>query len=293
MMLGSPNRRALVVGAGGQVGHLIASLLGDGDCIRTSRRPDRAGWISLDLASLAREPDRARALLRDLRASAVYCVGGFTNVELCEAQPELAMAVNCDGPAALAAAAREIPFVFFSSEYVFDGLAGPYREDSSARPISVYGQSKWCGEIAVRKNHPAPLIVRTTVVYGYDPGGRNFLYSLKRQLSLQQEVRVPADQVSTPTYNRDLAAAVVALVEAGAHGIYHVCGPERLSRLEFAQRAARAFGLDPALVTGVSTPELGQRAPRPLSAGLTIDKLRADYPRVSMRDLEQAMSDWI
>lgn len=178
------------------MGHQIALLLGTGDCVRTSRQGGPAGWVSLDLGTLAREPHLAAALIRDLQVSAVYCAGGATNVELCETQPEMALAVNCAGPAALAAAAREIPFVYFSIEYVFDGLAGPYHEDSAAAPISAYGRSKWRGEVEVRNSHPSPLIVRTTVVYGSDPGHRNFLYSLRRCLSSQQVFRVPMDQIS-------------------------------------------------------------------------------------------------
>ena len=104
--------------------------------------------------------------------------------------------------------------------------------------------------------------------------------------------RVPEDQISTPTYNRDLANATLRLVEAGATGVFNVCGPELLSRLQFAVYAARFWGLDTGLVSGVPTSGLVQRAPRPLNAGLLIDKLQNIYPEVRMRGLADSLSDW-
>ena len=104
-------------------------------------------------------------------------------------------------------------------------------------------------------------------------------------------MRVPEDQVSTPTYNLDLIAAAIGLVECGASGVFHVCGPELLGRLEFAEAIATRLGLDASLLEGVTTAELGQRAPRPLAAGLATGKLRSLYPQLAMRTLAEALED--
>jgi dTDP-4-dehydrorhamnose reductase len=104
---------------------------------------------------------------------------------------------------------------------------------------------------------------------------------------------VPADQISTPTYNLDLAAAVVALAESGAQGVFHVAGPDVVSRLEFARRAAVVMGLDPANLSGVSTAELAQVAARPLRGGLLTGKLAAYMPRIRMRGIEDGVSHWM
>jgi dTDP-4-dehydrorhamnose reductase len=141
--------------------------------------------------------------------------------------------------------------------------------------------------------HPNPLILRTTVVYGTDPGQKNFLYSLRRLLSAGKTMRVPADQVSTPTFNADLAAATVALVAAKASGIFHACGPDLLHRYDFAVMAAGMMGLDPSGINGVSTAELQQKAPRPLRAGLISDKLRTYLPGIEMRTAEQGILQWL
>jgi dTDP-4-dehydrorhamnose reductase len=281
----------LIVGASGQVGSQIASVLGS-DCVLASSRPHgRPNWLRLDLATIA--PEEANDLIRVHQLKAIYCVGGMTDVEACESDPDTAVQVNCTGPAALAAAAanRGIPFVYFSTEYIFDGKMGPYTEEAFANPICAYGQSKWLGELAVSRTHPHPLIIRTTVVYGQDPGQKNFLYSLRRALIAGRKFHAPIDQISTPTYNRDLAEAVVKLLNAGTSGVFHVCGPERMSRWEFAIRAANIMGLDTGNITGVPTSELRQQARRPLLAGLSIDKLRS-IGNIQMRNLEESIGHW-
>jgi dTDP-4-dehydrorhamnose reductase len=238
-------------------------------------------------------PSSAAMLIAEQDCQAAYCVGGATNVERCETDPEWAINTNFLGPVALAKAAINIPFVYFSTEYVFDGANGPYRETDSRSPISIYGWSKSLAEQEILSIHPRALIVRTTVVYGSDPREKNFLYSLRTQLSLGKTFRVPVDQISTPTYNRDLALATLQLVKHGASGIFHVCGPELLSRCDLAILAAHIMQLDASLVVGVSTAELNQIAPRPLHAGLSIDKLLTCIPSISMCGANAGISEWM
>lgn len=288
-------KRSLVVGASGQVGHQIAAALGTHHAIGTFRAGAPAGSITLDLGELADRPERALRVLREVDADAVYCAAAMTHVDGCESAPDRAMRINCHAPAVLAgaAAAAQIPFVFFSTEYIFDGKHGPYTEDAEANPISVYGKSKWMGENEVRKADPGALVLRTTVVYGFDPAGKNFLYGLRRTCLERRPLRVPTDQISTPTYNRDLALAAIRLVQERATGVFHVCGAERLSRYEFAVMAARAMGLDAGNLVGATTEQLAQPAPRPLSAGLVSDKLARTLPGFAMHSIEQAVRQWM
>ena len=257
----------------------------------TSRTPYAAGWLPLDLASVS--PSEICSLLDPHSLDAIYCIGGMTDVEACEEQPDLAHRVNSRGPAALAAYAHtlQIPFVYLSTEYIFDGHSGPYQEDDEPNPINVYGRSKLAGERAVLNSHPTALVLRTTVVYGPDPRRRNFLYSLLSALRAERTFRVPADQISTPTYNQDLARVAGELVGRRAEGVLHVCGPELLSRYDFAHAAASALGLDVRLLEAVSTARLGQRAARPLSAGLLTCRLQRLFPVSRMLRLEQALAD--
>jgi len=290
---GQTGRRILVVGASGQVGAQVLRLLPAGSAIPTSRSANKAGWTALDLAAVSET--EADELLHRFKIAAIYCLGGMTYVDGCESTPELARRINCEGPAILAAAAAKqgARFVYFSTDYVFNGRSGPYAEDAPADPICAYGRSKWQGELAVQQAHPAALVIRTTTVYGPDSNGKNFLYSLRKGLAGTQPFRVPADQIATPTYNVDLAAAVVALTDRDAHGVFHVAGPDVVSRLEFARRAAKVMGLNPANLSGVSTSELKQIARRPLQAGLLTGKLAAYLPKVRMRSIEDGASHWM
>lgn len=285
--------RALVIGANGQVGSQVAAELGSELSLPSARQALDANWLSLDL-SMLRSVSELEGLLKGLSLDAIYCIGGMTNVELCEAEEHLAMQTNCIAPSLLARFSQQndLSFVYFSTEYIFDGHGGPYDEDSTANPISVYGRSKWEGELAVLTNKEDALIVRTTVVYGPDRGEKNFLYALRRALSRGDIFRVPEDQISTPTYNRDLARVTVSLMKKRMSGVFHVCGPERMSRLEFSQRAAAFWGLDVTQICGVPTSLLGQKANRPLEAGLNISKLRKMHPDLPMADLESALEDW-
>ncbi|MGE5111830.1 MAG: dTDP-4-dehydrorhamnose reductase [Acidobacteriaceae bacterium] len=285
--------RALIVGASGQVGAQLLRLLPAETTTATSREV-RPGFEKLDLESIAENDAAADKLLLDSMAGTVYCAGAMTYVDGCESNRGAAIRVNVGAPARLASAAarRGARFVYFSTDYVFDGKAGPYSEESETNPINVYGKSKREGEVAVANACPDALIVRTTGVFGFDEKGKNFLYSLRRALLSGEPFRVPSDQISTPTYNADLATAIIALVAAGATGIFHVAGPELVSRLEFAQRAAAVMGLNASRIEGLSTAELGQIAPRPLLAGLRTEKLTKFVPSVRMRGIEESVRDW-
>lgn len=267
--------RALVIGASGQVGAALGERLsarGHG-WVGTYTRVHRAGLLALDIA----DADATRSVIDKAAPDWVFCAGALTHVDYCEEHPEEAMRLNRDAPALVAriAAERGAGIVFYSTEYVFDGEGGPYAEDDPVRPLSVYGRSKLEGERAVGEANPRAVIVRTTVVYGPEPQRKNFVYQLLRRGRAGERMRVPDDQVSSPTCNADLAAASVELTEREIRGIYHVAGPEVLDRHAFARLVCRVFGLDAALLEPVATSALGQRARRPLRAGLRIDRARA------------------
>ncbi len=267
--------RALVIGASGQVGAALgARLAARGDqWIGTYSRVARPGLRQLDLG----DRPAGEALVDEVAPDWVFCAGALTHVDYCEEHPEEAFHLNRDAPTLVARAAGErgAGIVFYSTEYVFDGTNGPYAEGDPVNPLSVYGRSKLEGERAVTAANPRAIIVRTTVVYGPELQGKNFVYQLLRRARAGERMRVPADQVSSPTYNADLAAASVELAERGCGGVYHVAGPEVLDRHAFARDVCRVFGLDQALLEPVKTPSLGQLARRPLQAGLRIDRARA------------------
>ena len=150
-------------------------------------RTPQAGSIRLDLATLQTVED-VRPLLEKEELSAILCVAGWTHVDGCEGDPERSLQVNATGPAALAAYAweRRLPFVYYSTDYVFNGFAaspGPYGEDAPTDPLSVYGRDKLAGEEQMLGYHPEALVLRTSGVYGADEQGKNFLYQVLKRLT--------------------------------------------------------------------------------------------------------------
>lgn len=284
--------RAAVIGGSGQIGGwLLQTLERRGHhAVGTYATVPFAGLVRLDAAEL----DDAADWVRGQRPDVVFYPAGFTWVDGCERDPERAHAANVAQPlnvarAALAAGGR---FVYFSTDYVFDGRDGPYAETDPPRPLSVYGRAKLDAEHAlVDALGEAALIVRTTWVFGPERQGKNFAYQLARTLSQGQTLPCPSDQVSTPSYGPDVARAVVALVEAGHSGLVHVAGPELMDRAGFARALAAAFGLDAGRIDARPTAALGQGAPRPLKSGLLTPRLGAWLP-AAMRPLDQCLLDF-
>jgi dTDP-4-dehydrorhamnose reductase len=223
------------------------------------------------------------ALLRRVEPRWVIHTAAMTDVDGCERQPEAAWQANVLGAAAVAQACRAVGahLVHLSTEYVFDGQTGPYGEDDPPHPISVYGRTKLESERRVLDSCPTATVARTTVLYGYAPNVRaNFVTWLIDQLRSGSPVRVVDDQIGSPTLADNLAEMCVALATAEASGIYNTVGADRLDRYQLALLVAEVFQLDSSHVQPVSTASLAQAAPRPLQAGLKMDKLRRDFPDV-------------
>jgi dTDP-4-dehydrorhamnose reductase len=281
----------LIVGAEGQVGqHLRNAILAKG-----------LPAIGVDLISQdpakrldIRQEGDVRNVLTEVRPSVVFLPAGLANVDYCELHPTESYETNVTGVYNVVRWANDVhaQIVFFSSDYLFDGQAGPYDETSPPNPINKYGRQKLMAEHGIALHASHYLIVRTTVVYGWESQGKNFVYRLTSSLKQNQRIDVPADQTGNPTYAPNLAEAVVELVSQGATGVFNVVGPERVSRYEFAREAARVFGMDERLIRPVMTSALGQPARRPLDAGLLTEKASAvlQTPLLGFRDGLRSMA---
>ncbi len=284
--------RAVVIGGSGQIGGWLLRWLAERghSAVGTYATVPFPGLIPLDASDLV----GAAAWLRGQQPDVVFYPAGFTWVDGCERDPARARAANLEQPLNLArvAADQGARFVYFSTDYVFDGRDGPYAEDDPPRPLSVYGQSKYEAEQVLAEALGAALLtVRTTWVYGPERQGKNFAYQLAKTLGEGRPLVCPSDQVSNPSYGPDVAAAVLTLAEAGRSGLVHVAGPDWIDRFQFARALAEALGRDPSLVVARTTAELGQPAARPLLGGLRTSRLDAWLPG-SMRPLDQCLDDF-
>jgi dTDP-4-dehydrorhamnose reductase len=267
--------KSLVIGASGQVGHhLFGALVRKGQsAVGTCNTHPEPGLVPLDL----RDRDSVLSLVSHVAPEVVFLAASCANVDYCELNPEPTYRINVEGAKHVTDAVRRVGarLVFFSSDYVFDGSAGPYSEDEPASPISEYGKQKLIGEHLVALHVEDHLIVRTTVVYGWEPQAKNFVQRLLRSLRERNRIQVPGDQLGTPTYAPNLAEAVVELARLPIKGVVNVAGPTLASRYEFAVSVAQAFRLDPTLIEKVPTALLQQPARRPLRGGLQVAKAAA------------------
>lgn len=227
--------KVLVTGSGGQLGQALAATA---PAIVNLTAPTRT---ELDIT----DQDQVASAIAAARPDLVINAAAWTAVDKAEAEEEAALLANATAVAHLAkaAAANGARFVQVSTDYVFDGQAcQPYRPDSPTAPASAYGRTKLAGERAAAAFHPAPLIVRTAWVYAAT--GNNFVKTMLRLMAERDEIRVVADQVSTPTHARSLARAIWALQSHS--GTFHWTDGGIASWYDFAQAIqddALALGL--------------------------------------------------
>jgi CDP-6-deoxy-D-xylo-4-hexulose-3-dehydrase len=234
------------------------------------RHPDE-GLRPLNLA----DDQAVHRLIAEARPEAVLLPAALTDVEYCESHPAEAHLANVvQVEHVLRACEQWQPLVvYYSTDYIFDGQRGPYSEESEPHPQSVYGHTKLAAERLVR-SYAHHLILRTTVVYGWRRGSKNFAMQMISKLNAGEQMRVPDDQIGNPTLAEYLGEVTVRLVQDDVSGVVNVAGRERLSRFAFAQELARTLDLDGGLLVPVSTASLHQQAPRPLEGGFVLHRLQ-------------------
>ena len=217
----------LITGAGGQLGRSLTDLLakGSGDKFIAADR------IALDIA----DKNATRKYVEQLNPQVIIHTASMTDVDLCEAEPNLAYQVNADGAFNVADAATAVgaKMVFVSTDYVFDGTQhSPYLEDDLPNPVNIYGMSKLKGELLAQEVCSELFILRTAWLYS--EYGRNFVSAMVKLAEDQQKISVVNDQFGSPTWAEDLARQILLLLETSAYGIYHAVSHGSCSRYEFA-----------------------------------------------------------
>ncbi len=243
------HKRILITGASGFLGWNIARHFTDLGCIVTgtwhSVAPDRsvaAEWVKTDL-----DVDAPKDIIAASACDAVVHCAAIAGRAACESDAGLAVRINTRLPGELAVACAEqaLPFVHISTDLVFDGCGGPYREDADMHPLSVYAKTKADAETDVLRTHPGSYIIRTALMYGAGPFGEagSMLSWTLQALKTGKPLHLYTNQYRSLLYAPDVARLVTALIgDAAPPGIYHAGGPERLSRYEAGLRIAAAFG---------------------------------------------------
>ncbi len=255
----------LVVGASGLVGSELMRHLG-GRAAGTCNRHPSPGLLACDIT----DADRTAKVVEAVSPRVIIHTAALTDVDYCETDPDASHAINVEGTRNVARAAAQAGarYIFVSTDYVFGGEQGPHKPHEAFAPVNVYGGHKAEAEGIVAATVDDHVILRACGLYGYQPAGKNFVQAVFECGRTGKEMRVPLDQWGSPTLASDISEAATRIADSDMRGAVHVAGPDYLTRLDLARRAADAFGLDPAFIHGVTTAELNQAAPRPLKAGL-------------------------
>lgn len=268
--------RVLVVGGTGLVGNALVrawTARGHETAAATYHCHPSPGFLRLDMQDEA----AVRACLAEFRPDVVAVPAANPHVDYCQTHPEETRRVNVTGTLNVARAVRDAGarMIFYSSDYVFDGVKGSYTEEDAPHPLNEYGRQKAETEAGVLAADARNLVIRTSGAYGWQWEPKNFVLQVRQRLSSGQAFAVAGDLRYNPTYAENLAQVTADLVEVGAAGIFHVVGGEEISRYEFAVLAAKTWGLDAALLESVPASRFTSPTPRPQQSSLRTDKVRA------------------
>lgn len=270
--------KALVLGAGGQLGSELVRLIGHGSGVTRHE-------VSIT------DRDAVDRLLSDRRPAIVYNCAAYNAVDLAETERDIAYAVNAEGAAnvAMACAQHGARLVHFSTNFVFDGeLDRPYAETDPPAPVSVYAASKLEGERRVLERLPGALVIRSSALYG-DTGsaikGGSFPDRILSRAQRGEPLKVVSDQRVNPTYTGDLAPSAIELAATGLEGVVHVVAAGCAGWDEFA-RAVLEESEVPAPVSAILSAELSSAARRPLNGCLTSTRVAA------LRPWREGLHEW-
>jgi dTDP-4-dehydrorhamnose reductase len=214
-----------------------------------------------------------KGAIKEIEPDIVINAAAYTNVDGCETAKDECFAVNAEAIKNIADACRDknIRIVHFSTDYVFDGtVKQPYKEDHKCNPINAYGESKLAGERYLRALSDNYILIRTAWLYGVK--GENFVQTILKKVKTTKKLTVVDDQTGSPTYTKDLAAAVDLLINQNAKGIFHITNRGNCSWYQFAVKILQEAGIHDVDVTPIKSNQLQRLAMRPAYSVLSMQK---------------------
>jgi len=271
----------LITGANGMLGEECVRRLSNIHRITTCDLQEKleydgsAVYQKLDIVDQA----AVKEIIERIQPELIINCAAYTDVDGSEINRETAWNVNTGGVRNLltAMAGKESKLIYISTDYVFDGNAGPYAEDQPTKPINYYGQTKLDAEKLIQKSGIPWAIIRTNVLYGNTTIQKaSFVRWVIEKLQRFETISIVNDQFGNPTWSFGLAEAIQKIIDKKATGLYHYAGKDYISRFEFALKIAGVYDLDPMLIRKTTTRALNQKAPRPYQAGLTCEKIKKE-----------------
>ena len=262
-------------GAGGLLGSVMAEVGSRQHQVFSGFRQHRPAFgtpVAMDLSDL----DKIENEVGKLKPEAILHAAALTDVDKCEIDKEGASRVNHRAPELLSKSAARVGalFLYMSTDAVFDGERGMYRETDEPHPINYYGETKLMGEESVKTSEADYCIARASVIYGSHPAAQkeNFALWLIGNLKARKSVGIVRDQYVSPSLNSNVAEMALELVERRLTGTYHISGASRVNRYEFSRELAQALGLDTSLIIPKDMKDMQWVARRPRDSSLDVSK---------------------
>ena len=275
-------KKILITGSTGQLGNALGKVFKSRyDLVSTSRtRPNKNTNYFLDITNSLLVKDMVSAISPDI----IINLAALTNVDLCESNPDLAHAINFQGVKNLVNVFKG-PIIHLSTDYVFDGKLGQYKENDITNPINVYGVTKYKAEKILLEKSKVSLVIRTNVLYDYQSKAKSsFLNWVVDSLKRGEKIKVVDDQFNNPTWTDSISVVIDRAIKADLNGLIHWGDFDWISRYDFAIKIADKFNLQSNLIEPIKTEKLNQVAPRPLNGGLDTtlaqDLLRLEPPQI-------------
>ena len=270
--------KILIVGASGLLGRDLAIYLSsmyDVICTHNKNPMPNHKSIFLDLNNIK----HLSKTINELKPNVVINCSAFTNVDLAETERYECRKVNYEGVRNLCSSLhKDVYLIHVSTDYVFDGKKGDYKEEDFPLPINYYGKTKLEGENYIRGNFDNYLIVRPNVLYSNNIIKSNFFSWIYNSLKNQKNINVVTDQISNPVYINDFIRILNNCILLRFTGILHYGSEDYISRFDFALLVAKIFNFDSSLVNKITTNDLNQVAKRPLNSSLNISKALDNLP---------------
>jgi dTDP-4-dehydrorhamnose reductase len=274
-------KRILVTGSNGLLGQKLTERVlkfGDYDLIATgkgaNRYPVTTGYTYAEMDIL--HPVNVKKVVELYRPDAIIHTAAMTNVDTCEDNKAMAFALNVEAVKTLLSLCElhNIQLIHLSTDFIFDGVDGPYKEEALPNPLSFYGETKLEAEELLKKSNAQWVILRTILVYGIvsDMSRSNIVLWAKNALEKGLPLNIVNDQWRMPTLAEDLAEICLLAVEKSAHGIYNASGKDMMSISELVAKVADYWQLDKTLINEVSGATLNQKARRPGKTGFDLSK---------------------
>jgi dTDP-4-dehydrorhamnose reductase len=274
-------KRILVTGSNGLLGQKLTERVlkfGDYDLIATgkgaNRYPVTTGYTYAEMDIL--DPVNVKKVVELYRPDAIIHTAAMTNVDTCEDNKAMAFALNVEAVKTLLSLCElhNIQLIHLSTDFIFDGVDGPYKEEALPNPLSFYGETKLEAEELLKKSNAQWVILRTILVYGIvsDMSRSNIVLWAKNALEKGLPLNIVNDQWRMPTLAEDLAEICLLAVEKSAHGIYNASGKDMMSISELVAKVADYWQLDKTLINEVSGATLNQKARRPGKTGFDLSK---------------------